>query len=282
MISRWARNALRGQKDEEKPISSTKASLKIQELLLERLRVVYGLAQAIQYIHSKRLIHRDLKVANIGFDVHGVVKLFDFGLSRLLPTKETGQSSPPLDGQCENEGPATSSASVMTETFVMSRVGTKLYMAPEVRRKEPYGLPADVYSFGVVLWEILTLSTPCDVYQQEQCRRGHPSLKPGQKLNMDSKQCWLPICPCWPVGLNDLVTSCMSSHPDERPSMDDVLVVLSNHINELSNHVPQENVAIGKRPQSMSRVDLTRVDLLYLENVDGGNGSKNKSGTVSS
>jgi serine/threonine protein kinase len=50
----------------------------------ERLRVAYSIADAMEYVHSKHIVFRDLKPDNIGFDKDGVLKLFDFGLAKEL------------------------------------------------------------------------------------------------------------------------------------------------------------------------------------------------------
>ena len=63
------------------------------------------IADAIGYMHSKRIMHRDLKPANIFIDNEGDLKIGDLGLSRQLSS----------------------------QTFeAFSRVGTPLYMSPEV------------------------------------------------------------------------------------------------------------------------------------------------------
>ena len=51
----------------------------------ERLDVATSIAEAVDYLHSQRVIFRDLKPDNVGFDKRGNVKLFDFGLSRFMP-----------------------------------------------------------------------------------------------------------------------------------------------------------------------------------------------------
>lgn len=52
--------------------------------LAERLHVAFDVAAALSYLHANHIIYRDLKPDNIGFDVRGDVKIFDFGLAKEL------------------------------------------------------------------------------------------------------------------------------------------------------------------------------------------------------
>ena len=61
--------------------------------LYDRLyHIAFKIAQALTYLHSRKILHYDIKPANIGFDQNGIVKIFDFGLSEDL------SQSDPTDG----------------------------------------------------------------------------------------------------------------------------------------------------------------------------------------
>lgn len=106
--------------------------------LLSRTKVAHQIGSALQYLHEKNVVFRDLKPDNVGFDEHGTVKLFDFGLARELPK-----------------------ASSSSEVYCMSgEIGTVRYMAPEVALCKEYNAKVDVYSWAVLYWQCLTLEKP--------------------------------------------------------------------------------------------------------------------------
>jgi len=88
------------------------------------------IALALDHIHAMRVMHRDLKTQNIFLGRGGVVKLGDFGISRVLER---------------------------TDDFATTVAGTPYYLSPEVCQNQPYTLKSDVWSFGCVAYEIATL-----------------------------------------------------------------------------------------------------------------------------
>lgn len=85
------------------------------------------------------LSNSDIKLNNIGFDVRGDVKIFDFGLAKSLH-----KDLKTKDGLYH----------------LTALTGSVPYMAPEVASGDPYNVKSDVYSFGILFWAILALKSP--------------------------------------------------------------------------------------------------------------------------
>eukprot|EP00536_Pseudo-nitzschia_multiseries_P005103 jgi/Psemu1/189809/e_gw1.93.84.1 len=99
--------------------------------------VLYDLSQAFAYMHELGLVYRDIKPQNIGFDVRGDVKVFDFGLMKSLDEHLKSRDG---DGY-----------------RLTGFTGSIPYMAPEVGLMKPYDTRADVFSFSILFWEIISL-----------------------------------------------------------------------------------------------------------------------------
>jgi len=200
---------------------------KLDDLLGQRLEVAHDIASALEYMHSLRIINRDLKSSNIGFDGYGVLKLFDFGLSRLMPARKD----------------------YMADCYKMSRVGTKFYMAPEVRKKLPYNESVDVYSYGVVAWEVLSLGSPREILRKYRSDSSSSSDSPR------NSRCPLPTCECWPMDVSNTFKACLMNSPERRPPIGSVRFVLEGAMTHMK-YQRRINLETMERRPSL-RMDLS-------------------------
>ena len=128
--------------------SSQRQLQKVDHTFYDRLVACVDLASALAHLHKHNIIHRDIKPPNVGFNIRGDLTVFDFGLSRELPS---------TTGKQHNADKANSSFYRMT-----GFCGSPRYMAPEVGLRKVYNAKCDVYSFGALAWQILTLQKPYD------------------------------------------------------------------------------------------------------------------------
>eukprot|EP00300_Choanocystis_sp_HF-7_P003678 c12805_g1_i1.p1 GENE.c12805_g1_i1~~c12805_g1_i1.p1 ORF type:complete len:460 (+),score=76.77 c12805_g1_i1:30-1409(+) len=168
-----------------------------------RIELALGVAEALAYLHSNLVIHRDVKAKNVLVTTDLTVKLSDFGLARQLTSDEPRR---------------------------MSICGTDSHMAPEVLLGEEYTTQADVFSFGVLLVEIMTrkkLSSQASVLKRE----------PKTNFVMDLNE-MRAICEAQgaPSSLITLACQCCDSEPVLRPSVD----VVVEWIAELLAQCPED------------------------------------------
>lgn len=107
------------------------ASMQIQEKRIWNVtsQICFGL----EYLHSMRILHRDLKPQNIFMDDYNSIKIGDLGFGRVLNRHES---------------------------FASSSVGTPIYLSPELCNGEPYDGRADIWALGCVVHELSALQPP--------------------------------------------------------------------------------------------------------------------------
>ncbi|XP_066932219.1 serine/threonine-protein kinase 36-like [Clytia hemisphaerica] len=105
--------------------------LKIPEAQVQKIAA--QLCEALYYLHSHRILHRDMKPQNILLTKTGDVKLCDFGFARAMSF----------------------------QTLVLTSIkGTPLYMSPELVEEKPYDHTSDLWSLGCILYELYVGNPP--------------------------------------------------------------------------------------------------------------------------
>lgn len=144
------------------------------------------LSSALMHMHSKRIMHRDLKPANILCFYDGV-KVGDFGLGRLMSDNTL---------------------------MVKSKVGTPLYMAPEVIFNTGYNFKSDIWSLGCVLYELITLKSPFRSNEKMTLPELFDKINKANYNKLDESSC----CKL----LVYLVDKMLQPEPDNRISLQEV------------------------------------------------------------
>jgi mitogen-activated protein kinase kinase kinase 7 len=152
----------------------------------DKIHMAVAIAQALEYLHGRSIIHRDLKSNNILLTAKLEPKLIDFGVSRGI-----------LD---------------LTMT---AGVGTPYWTAPEILEGKRYTEQADIYSFGVVLTELDTGKTPyCDAVTE-----GGGKAKPFQILQDVMAGTLRPsFSPDCPPRIQRVGLACLAFDPLMRPT----------------------------------------------------------------
>lgn len=139
---------------------------------------------AIKHIHDRKIVHRDLKSMNIFITKMGIIKLGDFGISKILSH---------------------------TNEFLSTFVGTWHYMSPEIINSQPYNFKTDIWSLGVLLYEMCTGKLPFRGSNDFVIRR---KIKAGVYSSIPVR---------YSQGIKDLVADLIQLDSKKRPSIHQIL-----------------------------------------------------------
>eukprot|EP00904_Undaria_pinnatifida_P010830 jgi/Undpi1/6878/HiC_scaffold_21.g09354.m1 len=152
---------------------------------------VLQVAEALEYLQVEAIpgavvLHRDIRPDNVGIGRGGVVKIFDFGLSKALSVGFNGKLFCPMVGEA----------------------GSLRYAAPEVSMGLPHGGKADVYSWALLAWSVVAVREPFEgigrsVFYDRVVVGGE---RP-------------PLDQAWPKGFQELLKDCWKRDPSLRPDI---------------------------------------------------------------
>jgi pimeloyl-ACP methyl ester carboxylesterase len=126
------------------------------------------IADGLNAAHSKGIIHRDVKSANLMVTTRGDAKILDFGLAKVLPRDAAEATT------CE------------ALTKVGAPVGTWSYMSPEQARGEEVDARSDLFSLGVVLYEMATGRLPFEAVSLPSLLDGILNTAPPAPTHLNS------------------------------------------------------------------------------------------------
>ena len=129
----------------------------------ELWELFYQCLSALQCIHKNNLIHRDIKPANLFMTNDKTIKIGDFGVSATRK-KESNI-------QIINSMNLMSTQNIITNTKNSKeklRIGTPIYMAPEMYTDEGYGSKIDVYALGITFWDMCFFEHPRELRKNRQ------------------------------------------------------------------------------------------------------------------
>jgi len=138
---------------------------------------------SLRHMHSKKILHRDLKSLNVFLDEANNAKVGDFGVAKVLSTQTN---------------------------FARTIVGTPYYLSPELCEDKPYNEKSDVWAAGVVLYEMCTRRHPFDAENQ------------GALILKILRGKFPPVTGYSPE-LQDIVRRCLTQAAQKRPSADRII-----------------------------------------------------------
>ncbi|KAK9289907.1 hypothetical protein L1049_008068 [Liquidambar formosana] len=228
------------------------------------LMITVQLAKALQYLHNLGIVHRDVKPANILLDENLCPHLADFGLA------EYEKDLKPVSiANWRSSGKPTGGF------HKKNMVGTLIYMAPEILRKEIHTEKSDVYSFGVSINELLTGVVPYTDLRAEA--QAHTVLE----MNYTEQQLTAAVVserlrPVLagletgaPASLLSLIQKCWDANPQKRPSFDDIIIELDPILEE-RKRMKEEEKAFGELTTSPDDKLINDTSNLqtYRESID--------------
>ena len=165
----------------------TKIKNNLKNNLLYRENVIWfflvQILEGLNYLHENKIIHRDLKNANIFLTKDGTVKIGDLNVSKITKKNE----------------------------MATTQTGTPYYVAPEIWMNKPYEYKCDIWSLGCILYELCRLKPP---FRGTNIKELRENIKRGN---------YEPIQNVYSNDLKNIISLMLRQNPNERPTAKELI-----------------------------------------------------------
>lgn len=138
----------------------------------------------LEYLHNKKILHRDIKTMNIFLNKDENIRIGDLGVAKVLHE---------------------------STNFAHTMVGTPYYLSPEMCEEKPYNEKSDIWALGCVIYELCTAKHPFEANNQ------------GALILRIVRGKYSPIPTTYSNELGELVDSCLSRDYRKRPKAGEIL-----------------------------------------------------------
>ncbi|CAM1314269.1 Uncharacterised protein g6493 [Pycnogonum litorale] len=194
-------------------LSQRKQPMEEKEILM----LFQQICSALQHMHEHNILHRDLKTANIFLTKDGIVKVGDFGISKMLTTRQGGAHTV---------------------------LGTPYYISPEMCQGKTYNDKSDIWALGCILYEMACLQKTFE-------GTNLPAL-----VNKIMKGQFAPVKGNYTPHYKKLVHDLLQKEPDFRPTSNDLmfsrLPELMSQYNEPGSDIDDELITSTGLPRNKS------------------------------
>ena len=165
-------------------------------------KIFIQILEGINYLHSKYIIHRDLKSSNIYLTKKDEVKIGGLNVGKNI--KEIG--------------------------LALTQIGTPYFTAPEIWNQMPYNYKCDIWSLGCILYEMTTLYVPFLGLNMEELYNNILNLK------------YKPIPKIYSKDLSEIINLMLNKDPDNRPSAAELLnnKIIKKNISKIINEYDKD------------------------------------------
>ncbi len=203
--------------------------LRTNHKYLSELRIwkyIYQIASALQYLHERHILHRDLKAANCLLTLQDNIKLADLNISKIT----------------------------QSDNLAKTKIGTPYYMSPEIWNNRPYNYQCDIWALGCLVYELACFKVPFTGKSIEELekniKRGHYLKRPNKKY---SSLLW------------EIIEKMFGEQPDQRPTTKSLIQLSLSKIN-VKRQTSKSNVETGYKFNSLLKTIKLTPQIKLLSN----------------